>query len=366
MANNFCRLLSNGYSFTAQKNKLVTRPCCLYMGQDFPVDENLIKLKTQQSLEINDWTHACSQCHQLEQFGQPSLRQSGPDWISDIESTFDPVMLDINLDSACNAACVTCGSHSSSLWSKEISKSLGIKRRFVLDEVAIDQHIADIVNSVKLDKVRYVKFFGGEPLFTDTHLKFLQHLPNPEITTLHYTTNASMYPNQQTLQLWSRFKCVIVAASLDGIEDQFDYVRWPLQWSKVSNNLRKIKNNPDINNIIFRIEFTANFLNTFYFDRLENWVQENLSTNRQGDATQINIHPCRGGIWNTEYMPHAVRQAVLDKYVPGHRLHQLISQLSYVDNLKPWSHFVRQWDPVRKNSWQKAFPKFADLHVLNQ
>ena len=119
---------------------------------------------------------------------------------------------------------------------------------------------------VKLEKIslKYVKFFGGEPLFTDTHLKFIKHIPYPEQVILHYTTNGSIYPNDMILEEWKKFKTIIFAASLDGIEEQFDYVRWPLPWNKVSKNLMRLRENKDIWNIIFRVEFTVNFLNAYY------------------------------------------------------------------------------------------------------
>jgi hypothetical protein len=209
---------------------------------------------------------------------------------------------------------------------------------------------------VSLNKLKYVKFFGGEPLFTDTHLKFIKHIPHPETVTLHYTTNGSIYPTQETFEVWKKFQTVIFAASLDGIEEQFDYVRWPLSWHKVSKNLIRIRENKNICNLMFRVEFTANFLNTYYFDRLENWINQHLYTNLSGDKTELNIHHCWGGVWDLEKMPLNIREVVLKKYSNDHTIHRLVANLPSPTSLDPWKNFINTWDSRRNNSWQTAFP----------
>lgn len=355
MPNQFCRYLSNGYSFHITKNNsIVVQACCLN-NNSIPLNSQLLQARELMFNSITQWTDGCSNCKILEDAGQPSLRQSGPDWISDLEKTQDPITMDIHLDNECNAACVTCHEGSSSLWKKENLKLHNKKITIIKDDTTVNQAINCIVNTVSLEKLKYVKFFGGEPLFTDTHLKFIQHIPYPEQVTLHYTTNGSIYPNDTVLKAWKKFKVVIFSASLDGIAEQFDYVRWPLPWDKVSNNILRLKNE-NLSNIMFRVEFTANFLNTYYFDRLENWVANNFNTNLSGDKTEINIHKCRGGIWDLEKMPQSIRQLILNKYSTNHVIHKLIANLAQQTSLDPWQNFVNIWDNQRNNSWQTAFP----------
>jgi sulfatase maturation enzyme AslB (radical SAM superfamily) len=356
MPNQFCRYLSNGYSFSINGNSVNVRPCCLY-DKAVPLTLQLLQDRKLESDAIVDWTDNCSLCKILENAGQQSLRQTSADWISDT-ATFDPVTLDINLDSECNAACVMCNEHSSSLWSKENAKLNGKTIAIKKDDQAIDQAIDQIVKSVSLEQVKYVKFFGGEPLFTDTHLKFLQHIPHPENVTLHYTTNGSIYPNQQTLDSWKQFKTVIFAASIDGIKEQFDYVRWPLPWHKVSENILRLRNNSNVWNVMFRIEFTANFLNAYYYDRVEQWMHDNLETNLGGDQTEINIHQCWGE-WAIEKMPMGIRQLIMEKYTADHRIYKLVSNLPTPPSLETWQNFVKTWDQRRNNQWQQAFPDLA-------
>lgn len=355
MPSKFCRYLSNGYSFNITKNNSVSiGPCCLYQNK-IPLDSQLLQTRKVQFESITDWTPNCFTCQTLESVGQQSLRQTGPDWISDDEDSQDPISIDIQLDTECNAACVICSEKYSSLWKKHNLKFNNIPVKLSNDN-QIDQNIDYIAGLVKLDRVKYLKFFGGEPLYTDTHLKFIRHIPHPEQITLHYTTNGSIYPNDEVLEAWKKFKTVIFSASLDGIEEQFNYLRWPLPWHKVSANLIRLKENKDLHNIMFRVEFTANFLNTYYFDRLENWVQENFHSNSGGDRTEINIHDYSGNIWNLEKMPENIRKLVLEKYPQDHVLHKMIASLPPPESLEPWQEFVNKWDVYRNNSWRTAFP----------
>ena len=278
MPNQFCRYLSNGYSFNiTRNNSVVVGPCCFYKNK-LQFDLNLLQARKLEFESIVGWTNNCSTCQTLEKAGQQSLRQNSTDWIDDLESSQDPIAVDIHLDNECNAACVTCNKYSSSLWEKETLKLQNKIIKINKDDDAINKIINQIVDTVSLEKLKYVKFFGGEPLFTDTHLKFIKHIPYPDQVTLHYTTNGSIYPNNEVLNTWKKFKAVIFAASLDGVEEQFDYVRWPSRWSKVSKNLIRLKENKDVCNLIFRVEFTANLLNTYYFDQLENWIKKKKAT----------------------------------------------------------------------------------------
>jgi len=360
MPNQFCRYLSNGYSFSIKRNNVINvTPCCLYL-KGIPLGPDLVNLRQERFNTITDWTLGCNPCRVLEQAGQPSLRQGGIGWIDDVETSSDPVSIDIRLDHECNAACVICDDTASSLWLKENQKLNNQPVKFYSNKTIIDQSIDKIVKTVSLEKVKYIKFFGGEPLFTDTHLRFLKHISNPGQVTLHYTTNGSIYPNDETLAMWRNFKTVIFAASLDGIQEQFNYIRWPLPWQKVSDNLLRIKNNPDIWNVMFRIEFTANFLNAYYFDRVETWVSDNLASNSGGDKTEINLHPCEG-IWDINKMSQGIKNSILAKYSDTHVIHKMISNLPQPLTLSDWKDFVNLWDPRRNNNWKIAFPDLVDL-----
>lgn len=359
MTNSFCRYLNNGYIFSRQKsNKILVSPCCFFEDSvelDHNFDQNYSKFRN-----ITDWTPNCEHCRRLELVGQQSLRQTALDWIPEVDHNH-PITIDVHLDRSCNAACVICGEHQSSLWFKEKQKLTGGSIRIDPVDSDINQAMDNIFQHFDFSHLRYVKFHGGEPLFTDTHIKFLRRLPCPENITVHYTTNGSIFPNKETLDIWQRFSTIIFAASIDGTDEQFDYLRWPLPWKKVSENLISLKN-LELHNLMFRVEFTANFLNVWYFDRLEQWIKENLSSNAFGDPTELNIHYYFGDIVNVEYMSEDLKQMVMAKYPENHRMHNLAKTTCTQPNLVNFLEFAKVWDTRRGLNWQQAFSEIK--HTL--
>ena len=156
MTNKFCEQLSNGYSFSSKtKNELTLAPCCWYRSS-IPFDENYLSTRKKTFELVTEWTSNCSACKEQEMAGNQSLRNISKDWIPE-SNLSDPYMIDINLDIECNAACVTCGQHSSTLWGKEKAKVSNIK--YIKNITSPDQHIDKIVNTLNLTKLTYVIFF---------------------------------------------------------------------------------------------------------------------------------------------------------------------------------------------------------------
>lgn len=352
MANNFCRLLSNGYSFQhdTYTNKLVVKPCCWFDGQ-FLLDENIVVNRSSYD-SVTDWIPECHQCKELEDANQQSLRQSGFHWIEENNHN-QPIMVDVYLDNSCNSACVICNESLSTLWYKEKQKQQNSVIEIKPYGADASVKIKQIDQLFDFSHLKYVKFFGGEPLFSDTHKEFLKKIPHPENVTVHYTTNGSIFPNSETLEIWKRFKTIIFSASLDAIGEQFNYIRWPLPWNKVSDNLIRLKNQ-NLHNVMFRVECTVNFLNAWYVDQLENWVKDHWATNNFEDQTEINLHRCYG-VFDLQRMPTQLREEILQKYPNTHIIHNMIANLKEPWDLQPFFTFVNTWDQRRSTFWDQSF-----------
>lgn len=362
MSNKFCRFLSNGLTLwnDTSDDRVSITPCCYFKNKQ-PVnlssDSSLSKARFELN-QISDWTDNCFNCKQLELVGIQSLRQSSFDWIPDSNNN-NIHQLDLRLDINCNAACVICDPSFSTLWIKEHNKFFN--KTILVNTSSSESKIKKIVNSVNLESLNYVKFYGGEPLFTDTHLQLLQQIKNPENITLQYTTNGSIYPKDEVLDLWAKFKLVLFCVSADGIDQQFNYIRWPLKWDKLNNNLFRLRDHAPVN-VMFRYEYTVNFLNAFYFKEFEDWVNTNFSYNRLGDVVEINIHPYGGDIWNIEKVSDQLYDRIIKKYGQDHKLSKLVSQYKRNQDLEKWRTFVNRWDPIRQHKWQDAFPDLVDLY----
>lgn len=343
MKNTFCKFLSNGASISAENKNLVVKPCCWSTHKT-----DLSNIANPYWKSIDTWTPGCDVCHQQELSGIHSFRQSSFDIVH--TDTENIAALDIMLDMTCNAACVICGPHYSTTWATQYNK---FKIPITSVDYNFDQNLQEIFANIDLTNLQRIKFFGGEPLLTDTHIRVLEKITNAKNCDIWYTTNGSIIPDQRTLDLWSNFRLVFVEISIDGIDQQFEYIRWPLPWEKIERNIIKLKEIVPIN-VLFRINHTLNPLNVFYYDRLENWINKNFKTNRLGDLTEINVHPCWGE-WGLDKTPADLRLEVYKKY-PNHYVSNLLR------NCKQYSHndlieFTKLWDPIRQNDWRCIFPE---------
>ena len=344
----FCRFLTHGYSFTKDKNNLIVKPCCWY--RDGVKFENHQTTRSSWS-QVSNWTSGCVTCQQLEKSGSKSFRHASFDIVPD-NMPQSPVAVDINLDYNCNAACVMCGPNLSSAWAQQIKKQKVIE----IEDKSNLYYINKVTTSLDLSNVRRIKFFGGEPLLTDTHINILKKLPNPSDVEIWYTTNGSILPDKELIELWSKFKLIFFEVSIDGIGSKFEYLRWPLNWEKINKNLMELKESAPPN-LLFRINYTLNPFNVFYYDEVENWVRKNFNQNKLGDLNEINCHPCRG-IWDLQRTPKLLREKIYEKY-GNHPITNMLKLLPEDDYL-PIINFTKQWDPIRKNNWKSVFLEIVE------
>jgi sulfatase maturation enzyme AslB (radical SAM superfamily) len=356
MTNDFCRFLSNGFSLLHQQSRIYVKPCCWF---DTPIPFNgSDTLKHLHS--VTEWHKDCGVCKNQELSGLQSFRQTSFDIVPDTVPPGAIVALDINLDIECNAACIMCTPEYSTLWGKELKK-FNISH-LPTKSISIEK-ILKLLGTLDLSQVKRVKFFGGEPLFNDVHIEILKRFPTPSNIDVWYTSNASIYPKQQVLDIWAKFKVVFFEASVDGIGAQFDYIRWPLKWDRVEQNLLRLKEQAPLN-VLFRINHTANPLNVLYYGSLLEWIDKNFSTNKVNDPTEINVHPCWGD-WDLSKTPTALREKVYQLY-PDSAVSNLLKNTEIDPNTSTMSKFVKQWDLRRKNSWRTAFPELIEYLKLDQ
>jgi MoaA/NifB/PqqE/SkfB family radical SAM enzyme len=356
MANEFCRFLSNGLSLDLNQLPVGAKPCCWFKSSvPFESKNSLAHLHS-----VNHWTPDCRVCKQQEDSGLNSFRMASFDIVPDTVDSGMPTALDINLDFECNAACIMCGPQFSTLWAKELKK---FNITHTPTQSIKQEKILKLLDKLDLSQVRRIKFFGGEPLFNDIHLEILKKFLNPGNIDVWYTTNASIYPKQQVLDIWAKFKLVYFEASVDGTDEQFDYIRWPLKWDKVQDNLLRLREAAP-SNILFRINHTVNPFNVLYYNRLVEWVNTKFATNRFTDPTEINIHPC-WGTWALTKTPVKLRDKVNQMY-PDSNISDLLKNTQIDNDYSAISNFVKQWDGRRKNSWKLAFPELTEYFKIDQ
>jgi radical SAM protein with 4Fe4S-binding SPASM domain len=142
-------------------------------------------------------------------------------------------MLDLRWKNTCNFACIYCGPDLSSAWANELDMPQHI------NDDALQQSLDYIYNN--LDTVEHIYLAGGEPLLIKENLVLLKNIyrinPNIEI---RINTNLSVI-NNEIYNLLKQFKNVHWTVSVDGIREEFEYVRYGGSWNQFVTNLHQLK-----------------------------------------------------------------------------------------------------------------------------
>lgn len=220
----------------------------------------------------------------------------------------------------CNLACTLCGPNASSLWRAELG--LG---KYSWDEYPSDgKEIVTEVKDYDFSKLEHVTFGGGEPLLNKTSLEILRALPNDVDILFH--SNGTMVPSKEYLDEFARFKDFLLVFSIDDIEEQFEYLRYPGKWDKVSKNILQTR---DVcsDNVRFAFNSVVSLLNAGTYTRVHDWVKANIPTNKTGVETVCFTNESNG----------------------------LLSRVSTVDT-RDNKKFLNEMDQRRGTNWQKVFP----------
>jgi hypothetical protein len=344
----FCKALSNNITFRVSNtgDNFSINPCCYYTGGETFSPEEYQKQR-QKFVNSKTFLEGCVSCKSTELLSNKSYRSYNNREIPDVGDTL--YKLDLILDTTCNAACIHCGPTQSSLWRKEIQKDKKIFH--IQPEHNINNMVDQIKSTVDLDEIKHFHFWGGEPLLTDTHLKFLCDLKDKKNIELSYTTNCSIVPSSEIVNFWKQFKKITIYLSIDGIKETFNYIRWPLNWEKIESNLKLFKN-INLDNLYYHFNYATIPLNVFYFDKFLQWKTDNFM-NFNNKPVDYRLLPGHGTL-NISNTPPMLRREVYRKFGFNHQLTQLLIKTPVTD-CKKMIDYLDKWDLVRKSNWREIF-----------
>lgn len=330
--------------------------CCL-----LPVQYDVEKIKTEM-LEGGK-PKECQKCWNLEQQGLQSDRQlknSALDfyWDRDLqfikqdarESKNGIRMLKLITSYTCNATCVSCNSNSSSSWSQlnhRANPSIAIQPTKFVD-------INRVKQKVNFAELKMLSLIGGEPLYEKKNFELLDHmleLGNDSVF-LSMVTNGSVALTDNQKKILSKFKNVNFCVSIDGIGPVFEYLRFPLKWSTLLENLkffRQVTDNVSAN-------YTLSNLNILYHNQTVEWFEQN--------KIPYSNNPIYGPVWlQPRSLPQRVKQHLekilstvdFDTYIGS--THTDRDQIYWEECLKQ----IAKQDAAKGIKWQDYLPELKEL-----
>jgi len=327
---------------------LVVRPCCLYKT------EHIVKNKT----DLDDWRNRvskldsyeepnCSDCNFLDRSEvRESRRNLSFRTVEDSLPVGDPSFLEIQIDATCNGGCIMCGPWSSSYWAQELKIVTPVDRQ--------QDYLSKIASLVDLQKARTILLLGGEPMLSTVDARLVELIHDPSQVTIQFTTNGSIYPTDAQIKRWEKFKQIKINFSVDGINDRFEYIRYPLSWATVERNILRMQTEMPAN-VSFKINHAVNILNLLYYDEFDYWFNKHFAhSNRMSGFT---ASPVAG-----ELSPRLVTPALKEKVLARYTSDQVPARMieTVIRSCNEATRYLSILESRRKNSWRQVFPEIAN------
>jgi hypothetical protein len=233
-------------------------PCCMYQPSDQSETKTLGNyLQSKELAEVKSLLldgkepKQCQRCVDSEKLNGHSFRvlhnkfHNGKtqEILTTKEYNKNPMELHVLTSNTCNLLCLPCTSKSSYIREVELNK-LGLKRiipvhfrkNSVLDEI----HKFDFEN---------ITFLGGEPFGDKVTFECLQNLVEQKKSkniTLDLNTNGTLITQEKMDFLSKNFKFIYIKASIDGIGQVNDYLRYPSVWQDLEPRILLTKNYPNV------------------------------------------------------------------------------------------------------------------------
>jgi sulfatase maturation enzyme AslB (radical SAM superfamily) len=370
---NFCHNAFTGLDISPAGN---IKPCCKFLNDKIPVfyikdgitsykDSEFLKDLQDQFLQ-DQRPAGCSRCWTEEDAGMKSKRQL--DYIRH-KTHFDLLKTDnskftnisIAFGNICNFSCRICGPASSSRWVSEMSRHSNISNPVHIwykDKKVMDDIFNHTKNAVHFD------IPGGEPLLVeiDEHFDFLGRFDSEKSKdiSLHYTTNGSVFPKKEFLDVWRCFKEVDIQLSIDDTGQRFEYNRWPGEWDDVFANIKSFqKLERENKNIRLSISFTVSVFTIYYADEFYHWCKnENLPDPWMG-RLNAPVH-YRAGVLGEETNKKIREKLSRSKFLEVQKLTSYVDDTDH-QHYAQFKEATTQLDNIRNQKFHKIFPELSQI-----
>jgi organic radical activating enzyme len=280
---------------------------------------------------------SCTKCFEEESNGVVSKRlwelyewnRDGLDFQQLIKETSDdgtvpPVIryMDLRLGHTCNLKCVMCSPHDSSRWLQDYDKVMNsttsniVKFQLKFDSSSFNNmwyEKPELWDEIfdQIPNITQLYFAGGEPLMIKEHRRFLDEIIKrgyAKNISLRYNSNG-IFVNEDIINVWSKFKQVRYALSVDAIFERNYYIRFPTNWNDIEKSLELMDNSPD--NIHCAIACAVQALNIKHIVDFAKWK---LSKNyKKINKFKLDEYTTGGGIINLHllYIPTFLSARIL-------------------------------------------------------
>ena len=137
--------------------------------------------------------------------------------------------LDLHWSSLCNLKCVTCWAVQSSSIAREQNKPINHTPPKIANEI-IDYVVKN------QSELKEIYMSGGEPTLIKYNLKLLKKIEKRSDLLIRVNTNMQWRQDNQVLKEILKFPNVLFTCSIDGMGEEFNYIRRGGNWNTTLKN----------------------------------------------------------------------------------------------------------------------------------
>lgn len=242
-------------------------PCCNFSVNIPIADYEDIAEGYATRLDNGERIPECNLCWETESKGFTSVRQSA----NAIESIYEGdgiTAMDIRIHNKCNLACNMCWPGFSTLWGK-LKNHKDINN--IIPQSSIDKAISLSTN------LRKLSMQGGEPFYGNEYVDFVDSLPNKSQVSIDVFSNMITI-DANVISRWSdELEDLKINASVDGIGNIYETIRWPTTWKKFERNAIKVYKILNSNMSFF---YTVQAMNISCIKEFIQWRNDNCQNSK--------------------------------------------------------------------------------------
>jgi MoaA/NifB/PqqE/SkfB family radical SAM enzyme len=327
----------------------------------------------------------CEHCYYQEKLGRDnSYRKSAiRDWMQgpmakeslrriqqaqedDFSIKTGPLYLDLRMGNTCNLKCRMCQPFNSSSLYKEYKKISKQRPEFL---EWIKQHTFDSNDYAvyqwqssptfwnglleNMNDVRKIYLTGGEPTLIKENIKLVEHLCETKQASeieIVLNTNCTTY-DPGLIEKLRNFRRVLIVASLDGVGDELEYIRYPSRWAKIQKNIESLAGIGGNLNLMFSPVFQI--YNVYHMPDLLRYVdqlKENFDSVLFPDIIMLDYPP----LLDVRNLPLKIKEKALKKLE------------NFESDSKTLIHEPRFSDVLEsvKSQLRQPAPKGASKHLM--
>ena len=154
-------------------------------------------------------------------------------------SEFKLMALDLHWSSICNLKCVTCWAKQSSSIAREQNKPVN----HTPPEVA--NRLIEYISSNQ-SHLKEIYLSGGEPTLIKYNLKLLKQIEKRPEILIRVNTNMQWKQDNPIIKEILKFPNVLFTCSIDGMEEEFNYIRRGGDWKVTLANIKFLQSQTNV------------------------------------------------------------------------------------------------------------------------